>query len=193
MPSLSIRGVSLHYEDRGEGAALVLLPGALGTSETDFAPQMEHFSRRFRVIAPHPRGYGQSRPPKRDFPLDFLQRDADDDAALLDALGIRTCFALGWSDGANTAALLALARPDLVAKLVLWGGNSYLAEEDLKLYRESRSIETWSRRMRAPFEAVYGEELQPLWSAWCDAMEEMYAAGGKMFQERLTRLSQLAG
>ena len=38
-----------------------------------------------------PRGYGNSRPPARDFPPDFYQRDADDGAALMDALGVKEC------------------------------------------------------------------------------------------------------
>ena len=38
----------------------------------------------FTIIGWHPRGYGYSRPPLRDWPLDFLSRDADDAAAFME-------------------------------------------------------------------------------------------------------------
>ena len=31
-----------------------------------------------QVVSFDPRGYGQSRPPRRDFPVDFYQQAADD-------------------------------------------------------------------------------------------------------------------
>ena len=72
MPYAEIRGARLCYEERGKGTPLLCIPGALGTGATDFGPQLEEWSDCFRVIAPDPRGYGRSRPPERDFPLDFL-------------------------------------------------------------------------------------------------------------------------
>ena len=44
-----------------------------GTAETDFAPQLDGLADALQVVAFDPRGYGQSRPPARDFPLDFYQ------------------------------------------------------------------------------------------------------------------------
>ena len=188
MPRLAIPEVELHYEDRGRGPVLLCLPGALGTGASDFAPQIEGLSHRFRIIAPDPRGYGQSRPPQRDFPADFLQRDANDMAALLEALGVASCCVAGWSDGANTAALLAIAHPHRVARLAIWGGNSYNAAQDVALYQEARSLDSWSPRMRQTYAAIYGEELQPLWSAWCDALDSIYAAGGEIYRRRLCEI-----
>ena len=77
----------VHYEDRGTGPALLLIPGALGSARTDFGPQLEELPAHFRVIAADPRGYGRSRPPERDFPLDFLERDAAGMAALAVSVG----------------------------------------------------------------------------------------------------------
>ena len=48
---------------------------------------------------------------------------ADDTAAFLDTLGIGRAHLVGHSDGANVALLVAMARPDLVAKMVLISGN----------------------------------------------------------------------
>jgi len=50
-----------------------------GSSRTDFSHQLKNYNKTdFTLIAIDPRGYGQSIPPKRDWPLEFLQRDAED-------------------------------------------------------------------------------------------------------------------
>ena len=79
MPYAQVRGVNLYYEDRGQGQPLLLIPGALGTGLTDFSPQLEQLPQQgIRVIVPDARGYGKSRPPVRQFPLDFYEQDAQD-------------------------------------------------------------------------------------------------------------------
>ncbi len=185
MPSQRLPGVDLHYEERGEGPALVCIPGALGTGITDFAPQLEELSGSFRVIAPDLRGYGKSRPPSREFPPDFLERDAADVEALVEKLGVVPCNLAGWSDGANVAALVAIRRPALVRRLIVWGGNSFVSPEDAVMYERTRSIETWSPRMRESLAAVYGGDLQALWSAWGDWMQARLAEGGELYRARL--------
>lgn len=95
MPYADIRGVKLHYEDLGEGLPLLLLPGALGSGQSDFAPQLQALPQHgLRVVAPDPRGYGKSRPPEREFPPDFYQQDARDFAALMETLGC-SAYAVG--------------------------------------------------------------------------------------------------
>lgn len=54
------------------------MPGALGSIWTDFRHQVEGFDReKFTLVAWDPPGYGKSRPPERDFPTDFYERDAE--------------------------------------------------------------------------------------------------------------------
>ena len=185
MPYREVRGARLYYEERGDGRPLLCLAGALGTGASDFGPQLEGLSDEWRVIAPDPRGYGRSRPPERDFGAGFLQRDADDMAALMEALDHKVFSVAGWSDGANSAALLAIAHPERVERLVIWGGNAYVASEDIEAYEKTRNISGWSSRMRESLGAIYGEALQGLWAAWCDAMQAMYRAGGEIYRRRL--------
>ena len=110
MPYAQIRGVNLYYEDRGQGQPLLLIPGALGTGESDFAPQLEQLPLQgLRVIVPDARGYGKSRPPVRQFPLDFYEQDAQDCAALMEAIGCQTYAVGGWSDGAIIANAIDVA------------------------------------------------------------------------------------
>lgn len=186
MPYVHVRGVNLYYEDRGQGQPLLLIPGALGTGQSDFSPQLDALpGEGLRVIAPDARGYGKSRPPERAFPLDFYEQDARDCAALMEALGCRSYAVGGWSDGAIIGLLLTLHRPQNVAKLVIWGGNAHLTAEDIEAYEKTRLLSSWSPRMVQTMEQIYGDRLQALWSAWCDAMQAIYHAGGEICRQRL--------
>ncbi|XP_041453879.1 valacyclovir hydrolase-like [Lytechinus variegatus] len=175
---VGVNGVNLYYEQAGNGPEPVLLmPGALGSTQTDFKPQLEKLNRDLlTVIAFDPRGYGKSQPPERDFPLDFFNRDAKDARDLMQALGHKKYSLMGWSDGGITALILAGTYTDEVKKLLLWGANSYITEDDLKLYEATRDVTNWSERMRAPMEAVYGKEnFEKIWHGWCDAVANIYS------------------
>src|SRR5579872_2594313 len=111
----------MHFERTGTGHPLLLIPGALGTGAGDFHNQISWFAARgFDVIAPDPRGYGRSRPPERDYPLNFYHRDASDMFALMSALGHDRFSIMGWSDGGNVAAIMAARSPEHVLKLVVF-------------------------------------------------------------------------
>ena len=186
MPYAQIRGVDLYYEDRGQGPPLLLIPGALGTGHSDFAPQLDTLpGEGFRVVAPDARGYGKSCPPEREFPLDFYEQDARDCAALMETIGCHSYAVGGWSDGAIIGLLLTLNCPQNVTKLVTWGGNAYLTAEDIDAYEKTRLLSSWSPRMVQSMEQIYGDRLQSLWSAWCDAMQAIHKAGGDICRRRL--------
>lgn len=186
MPYVLVRGANLYYEDRGRGRPLVLIPGALGTGQSDFGPQIEQLpDKGVRLITLDPRGYGKSRPPEREFPIDFYQQDAEDCAALMAELGCGAYAVGGWSDGAIISMLLTLAHPQRVTKLAIWGGNAYITEEDIQGYENTRSLSSWSPRMLESMRAVYGDALQDLWSGWCDIMLELFKAGGDFCRQRL--------
>lgn len=53
----------------------------------DFAKQFEALSGSYALVGVDPRGYGQSRPPRRDFPERYFERDADDVMRVVDQLG----------------------------------------------------------------------------------------------------------
>ena len=56
----------------------------LATPATLMIAQMELLNKdSFTLIGFIPRGYGKTRPPRRDWPPDYLTRDADDAAALM--------------------------------------------------------------------------------------------------------------
>jgi non-heme chloroperoxidase len=52
-------GVRLHYLDAGKGPAIVFVPGWMVPGWM-WQPQIEHFSKKYRVIALDPRSQGES-------------------------------------------------------------------------------------------------------------------------------------
>ena len=110
-------GVRLNVSQTGAGEPLLLImstSGSLGLWEPLIAP----LAGRHRVIAFDNRGLGQS---ERGEELLSLALLAADTAALLDALEIERAHVLGWSLGSAVAQELALAHPDRVGGLVLYG------------------------------------------------------------------------
>ncbi|KAG8571594.1 hypothetical protein GDO81_011713 [Engystomops pustulosus] len=174
---IQVNGVDLHYQRTGSGEhAVLLLPGALGSSQTDFGPQLKLLDKKaFTVIGWDPRGYGRSIPPARDYPEDFFSRDATDAVNLMQALHFKRFSLLGWSDGGITALVAAGSYPLLINKLIVWGANAYVTEEDLALYNAVKDVSKWSPGMRKPLEDLYGiNYLTSTFSTWVDAMTNIF-------------------
>jgi len=175
--TVTLDNQTMHFEQVGNGKNhLFLIPGALGSSRTDFAKQLEKLNRdKFTIVAWDPPGYGKSRPPDRQFSLDFFHQDAKAAAALLKHLNVPKTNVIGWSDGGMVALILAAQNVDLVKKLVVFGSNAYISEKDIQLYEAVRDINKWSERMKKPMIDMYGEEyFRSTWNAWIDTVISMY-------------------
>ncbi len=66
---------TVYYEEYGAGETLVLLPGLLGSIESDWRRFVPEFARRAHVIAVDLRGHGRTDNPRREMTLDLLVRD----------------------------------------------------------------------------------------------------------------------
>lgn len=72
-------------------------------------------------------------------------------SVFLQVLSIDKCSLLGWSDGGITALFMAAKYPQFVDKLVIWGANAYITDEDIELY-ESKFLNciptylTWKKK-----------------------------------------------
>jgi pimeloyl-ACP methyl ester carboxylesterase len=74
--------------DKSKHAVPVLcLPSSFGSVTENFRLQYEALGDKYTFIGVDPRGYGKSRPPERDFPGNYFERDAEDVVHMLDALG----------------------------------------------------------------------------------------------------------
>ncbi|XP_028169097.1 valacyclovir hydrolase [Ostrinia furnacalis] len=176
---IKVGNCNINYIKVGNGPHNVLcLPGALGSIWTDFRPQVEGFDRaQFTLVAWDPPGYGKSRPPERDFPTDFYEKDAEYAHEFMKALGILSYSLLGWSDGGISSMILAAKHPAAVRKMVVWGTNSFILPHELDLYQKIRDVNSWSKSMREPMIEVYGEELfAKYWAQWVDGMIALFRA-----------------
>ncbi|HET9223616.1 MAG TPA: alpha/beta hydrolase [Roseiflexaceae bacterium] len=95
---------------------IVCVHGAGGQAE-QWKHQIEHFSQRYRVVAPDLRGHGQSEQPRSSYSLEeFLE----DFAQTLEQLRVAEPFILlAHSFGGPIALTFAATQPQRVSKLVL--------------------------------------------------------------------------
>jgi pimeloyl-ACP methyl ester carboxylesterase len=112
----TIGDIRIAYQVTGDPAArpMVLLH-ALGERASDWAPVTPALAERYRVYALDLRGHGDT-----DWPGDYsFQLMRADVIGLLDHLGLRQVILVGHSMGAAVAYLVTIARPDLVARLII--------------------------------------------------------------------------
>jgi valacyclovir hydrolase len=105
-------GVRLHYEEAGSGVPVVVIHGWISTARDTVGNIIDWLQADYRALGPTLRGYGQSRPPERDFPHDFYARDARDVIAFMDALSVDKAHIIGYSDGGEVALICAGTHPD---------------------------------------------------------------------------------
>lgn len=178
MPRITLNDISFHYLDEGAGPVLLLLGGTLGTARGDFAAQLDAFSAEHRVVVPDRRGYGATRPPDRDFPDGFYEREARDMLALVEALALDDMVLFGWSEGAAVALWLAHLAPARVRALVVWGGIAGLDDDDIAGFEARRDTYAWSPRAQSAMDETFGPDYwRRVWCDWLDTMQRLCAQG----------------
>lgn len=119
MGTVYTNGIQIYYERHGSGDPLVLIAG-LGYGLWQWHRLLPLLAATHEVIVFDNRGAGQSDKPDGPYSVQML---GDDTAGLLDALGLRGVTLLGHSMGGFVAQQVALARPDLVGRLILAATN----------------------------------------------------------------------
>ncbi len=169
MPKAKARdGITLHYDRRGAGPPVVLIPGLGGDGRfwNGVADQLE---QRFDLIIVDHRGAGRSDRPAGHY---SIQGIAEDVLAIMDHAGVAAAHLVGHSTGGTIVQTLALDAPERARTLVI-----------------SASWERPDARFRALFQArlalieaglagpyqmlshVLGYDAR-----WCDAYERELAA-----------------
>lgn len=114
---IKINGVNLSYIEQGEGETIILLHGGQGDYRA-WGPQMAVLSQKYRVIS-----YSRRYHYPNDNPITSKYHsaitEADDLAAFIRKLKLKSVHLIGTSIGAFTALVFALDHPDMVTSLVL--------------------------------------------------------------------------
>ena len=112
MSTILSQGEQLFYRENGQGTPVLLLHAGIADSRM-WQDQMDALGRRFFLIAPDQRGYGQSPIPNGPFSYH------EDVAALIEGLDQETVWLVGASFGSRVAIDFCLAYPQKVRGLVL--------------------------------------------------------------------------
>jgi 3-oxoadipate enol-lactonase len=132
MPTLPLDTTTIHYQERGQGRALILLHGFPITSRM-WEAQLDGLSSTHRVIAPDYRGFGQS-PHAGPFTIQSL---ADDVHAIASALGIKAFILGGLSMGGYVALAYARRYAENLRGLILLDTKADADSPDAKQNRNT--------------------------------------------------------
>ena len=129
MPHARVNGVSLFYEDTGEGDPIVFAH-EFSDDYRSWADQVSHFAQRYRCIAYNARGFAPSEAPTA---LDAysLEHSVADMVGLMRHLGINHAHIVGLSMGSMTTLNFGLRHPEMARSLVVAGtgpGNTARAK-----------------------------------------------------------------
>ncbi|MEP5759613.1 MAG: alpha/beta hydrolase [Litoreibacter sp.] len=129
---MKIDGTAVHYVDKGQGPALILIHGAGGSSREWTFSMMDKLTDRFRVIAIDRPGHGLTgRIKNRSQAAETLKEQADLVTKLATRLEIDQAIIVGQSYGGGVALAMAIHHPNLLSGLVVVSGLSNLWESGL--------------------------------------------------------------
>jgi pimeloyl-ACP methyl ester carboxylesterase len=121
---VEVDGVRLHYIERGQGPALVLLHGnVVFSGDFDQSGLIDRAAEHYRVIAFDRPGYGYSERPRTTVWTPENQARLLHHA--LQEIGVDSALVVGHSWGTMVALAMALEVPDFVRGLVLLSGYYY--------------------------------------------------------------------
>lgn len=174
----------LACEEIGQGPAVLLLHGMAGTARSHLGSLIETLRADYRVVAPDLRGCGRSaalapRPAER-----WFASDVDDLVALLDALKLARVHLVGYSDGGETALLLAARLGERANSATVWGVSGRVPPSGvLAVFEEpERRIPNWNA-FRAELEALHGPgTAAPMLRGWAAAMRALDQSAGQSGQ-----------
>jgi len=161
---LVIDGLRWEVRARGTGDPLLLLHGFTGRG-TAWGTHAAIFARSFRTIVVDLPGHGRTGI-HADLTRNGVERTADDLASILAHLGAVPANVLGYSLGARVALRLAVAHPDVVARLVLESPSAGLASAGERSSRRRADAALAEGIERDGIETfVDGWERQPIFAS----------------------------
>ena len=152
---ITINDVKLYYEVYGKGQPLLLIHGNK-TGISGWKPQIDFFSKNYRVYVIDCRGRGKSELGKDS--LSYLQM-ANDLSVFIEKMEIDSVNVIGKSDGGIVALLLGIYYPKHLKKIVAFGAN--VLPDSTALY--SKTIEQNKAERRLADEMLQKKDTTQNW------------------------------
>jgi 2-succinyl-6-hydroxy-2,4-cyclohexadiene-1-carboxylate synthase len=174
LSAVHVDGLRWEVRVRGVGRPLLLLHGFTGRG-TSWGAHATAFGRAFRVVVVDLPGHGRTgvaADPRRM----SVEHTADDLAAILRRLDADPASVIGYSLGARIALRLAVAHPDVVARLVLESPSAGIEDSHDRAARRAADQAMANGLERDGIEAfVAAWEAQPIFASQ-SALPEARAA-----------------
>ncbi|MGZ5361584.1 MAG: alpha/beta fold hydrolase [Solirubrobacterales bacterium] len=176
MPEAHVNGIRLHYDEHGDGVPIACIHGG-GSTALMWEDAVEELARLGRVIAYDRRGCTRSERPEA-YERTSVAEQADDAAALLEALEAGPAVIIARSYGGAVAIDLALRYPDRVRALALLEGDALgLSRSGLewtKAIRDRLRAVAAEQGIDAVYEALVGEVFgEDAWDSFPDEVQEI--------------------
>jgi pimeloyl-ACP methyl ester carboxylesterase len=141
MPTRTINGAQIHYQETGAGPETIVFSHGLLMSGEMFGEQAKALGKRYRCICYDHRGQGRSEVTESGYDMDSLTADA---AALIRELGAAPCHFAGLSMGGFIGMRLAIHHPELLKSLILMDTSADPEPEQNKgPYRRLAFVGRW--------------------------------------------------
>jgi pimeloyl-ACP methyl ester carboxylesterase len=167
MSTIRVNDLTIYYEISGDGSPLVLLPGLLGTIESNWRRFIPALEKHYRVLAVDLRGHGRTDNQalygtRRTGELNIGQM-VDDFNGLLDALCCDNVSVLGYSLGGAIGLLAGLNRPGRIMALIMHATKFFWDEASVSAMVNDLDPETilkksprYAQALQKDHAAVYG-------------------------------------
>lgn len=185
-------GRRIYYESTGLGEPVLLLPGWAG-SIVDLDRLRQQLGQGFRLIAADLPGSGRSEPQPRDYPPSFYADDARAFLGLLDELEVGAAHLVGFSDGGETALLMAALEPGRALSVVTWGAAGRVVPAPGSLHALKRLLDEPTEAflpLAAYLVEAYGVgPARTMAASWSRALRAIADAGGDVSRSRAGRIA----
>lgn len=187
MPIIDLpTGAGLDIIDTQTGNKTIILLHGMADTAQHMTRIIDWLKPHFRVIAPTLRGYGESTPKPRLFPVDFYDVDARDVLALMDKLDTQRAHIMGYSDGGEVALIAAAEAPDRFQSVVAWGAVGFFGPE-VRPFVQRLFPATWMDADRQRLHHIDHPDAFAL--RWVKAMHQMIDSGGDVSLSRAGQIT----
>jgi pimeloyl-ACP methyl ester carboxylesterase len=185
-------GQRIYYESTGSGEPVLMMPG-WGSRISDLDRLRHELGPGTRLVAADLPGSGNSEPQPRDYPASFYLDDAHRLFGLLDDVGVGSAHLVGFSDGGETALLMAALEPRRVRSVVTWGAAGQIVAAPGSLEALEHLLDDPSEsfiHLAAYLVDAYGmRNARAMAASWARALRGITEAGGDVSRSRAAVIS----